>query len=174
MTTLVLTFMGEDRPGLVDSLSGVVARHGGNWERSSMAHLGSKFAGVLEVSVAEGGVDALGAGLQALGAEAGLSITVDRATPELESRYRRLHLDIVGQDRPGIVHDISHALAERGISIERLDTETISASMSGGTLFQAEAVLRAPDTLAMDDLVTALETLANELMVDVDVEEDET
>ena len=50
MATLVLTLIGDDRAGLVNAVAEVVARHGGNWERSQMAELAGKFAGIVLVT----------------------------------------------------------------------------------------------------------------------------
>ena len=87
---------------------------------------------------------------------------VERAGDDRVDEQRRLRLELVGQDHPGIVRDISHALALRGISIEELETETRSASMAGGTLFYAEAVLLAPQTMPLNELESALEALASD------------
>jgi glycine cleavage system regulatory protein len=78
-----------------------------------------------------------------------------------------LKLELVGNDRPGIVRDISRVLAGCGVSIVELDTEIVSGAMSGGDLFQARALLQVPAALATDELRQMLEALANELMVDV-------
>jgi glycine cleavage system regulatory protein len=169
MATLVLTIMGDDRPGLVDALSGAIAAHGGNWEQSRMAHLARKFAGILQVQVPDDQVPALTAALEALEADGLLQVLVERGGEAPAAGTRRLSLELVGQDRPGIVQQIAHALAQRGISIEQLETETRSASMAGGTLFHASAVLQAPRDLPLEDLESALEALANELMVDLEL-----
>jgi len=170
MATLVLTVVGNDRPGLVDALSGVIAEHGGNWEQSRMAHLAEKFAGILLVRVPDARADALTQALEALETGGLLQIVAERGSDQPAAARRRLTLELVGQDHPGIVHDIAHALAERGISIDELETETRSAAQSGGTLFHATAVLQVPAELSLQDLEAALESLANELMVDVELD----
>ena len=50
-TYLILTIIGEDKPGIVESLAEVIADHSGNWLESSMSHLAGKFAGILRVGV---------------------------------------------------------------------------------------------------------------------------
>lgn len=171
MATLVLTVIGDDQSGLVDALSGVVARHGGNWERSHMARLEGKFAGIVVIEVAAGDVDGLVGDLAPLQAHGLLEITVERAaSADAPSSADYLSLQLVGHDRPGIVHEISHALASRNVSIEELQTETMSAPMANEPLFEATAVLRAPAGLDLDELRAALEALANELMVDIDLD----
>ncbi len=170
MATLVLTVIGDDRPGLVDALSGVVTDHGGNWDRSHLARLGGKFAGIVVVEIPDSAADAMIADLAPLEEERLLSITVERAPgTEPADAGILVALQLIGQDRPGIVHEISHALASNGVSIEELETETMSAPMAGERLFEATAVLRAPRDLALDELRRVLESLANELMVDIDL-----
>ena len=162
---------GPDRPGLVEALSQVVANHRGSWLESRMARLAGHFAGVLRVSVPEEQVGALTRTLQSLDPES-LQVSVVRS--ELDppvSDGRKLRLEILGSDRPGIVRDISQALADRGINVDELRTEIMSAPMSGELLFLANAELLIPVDLNLDLLRKDLEALAHELMVDVDLDE---
>ncbi len=171
VTTLVLTVIGDDRSGLVEALAGAVTRHGGNWNRSSMARLGTKFAGIVEISVTEEHVDGLIDELGPLQSQGLLHITAERVTdaPAPAANEGRWQLRLVGQDRPGIVHEIAHALAHNGVSIEELQTSTISAPMSGETLFEATAVLVATTGADRTALAADLEALANELMVELEL-----
>jgi glycine cleavage system regulatory protein len=168
---MVLTALGDDRAGLVEALSGVVARHGGSWQRSHMARLAGKFAGIVEVIVPDGTEDAVVADLAPLAREGLLEITVETvgggppADPPLDTV--RLLLDLVGSDRPGIVHEISAALASRQVGIVELETATTSAPMAGEALFTARAELAAPADVVLDHLRATLESLANELMVEL-------
>ncbi len=170
MTTLVLTVIGDDRSGLVSTLSGVIAQHGGSWERSQMARLAGKFAGIVMVSVPDDRADALIDALEPLGSEGVLDVTVGRSSapgPEVSAGHARLTLELLGADRPGIVRDITRVLAHHGVSIEELHTDTRPAPMSGEMLFEARAVMTAPASVPMGDLRAVLEELANELMVDI-------
>lgn len=173
MTTLVLTVIGDDKSGLVNALAAVVTDHGGNWDRSQMARLGGKFAGIVMITVPDTAASALLADLEPLEHDGLLDITVETAHPEAGSGPSiELLLDVVGLDRPGIVNDVSHALAARQVSIEELQTETVSAPMAGGTLFRASARLRAPATTSIDELRSVLHDLANELLIEIDLTED--
>ncbi|HXH03976.1 MAG TPA: ACT domain-containing protein [Candidatus Competibacteraceae bacterium] len=170
--SLVLTVMGPDRPGLVDSLSRVVAEHGGNWLESRMARLAGQFAGILLVEAPEARALALRQALEGLAGE-GLHVVVAGGAAEASlAPCYFLTLELVGQDHPGIVRDIAHALAGCGVSIEELTTHRTSASMSGEMLFHAQARLRVPGGVAREELRQALEALADELMVDLNLEED--
>jgi len=168
-TFLVLTVIGEDRPGLVESLSDTVASHDGNWLESRMAHLAGRFAGILRVSVPDAKADELRAALTQLQAR-GLSIVVERGAAAATPAAARLRLELIGADHPGIVRDIARALAARGINVEELETESVSAPMSGEPLFRATAELHAPNDLSIDELRAKLEELAEDLMVDITLE----
>jgi glycine cleavage system regulatory protein len=79
----------------------------------------------------------------------------------------------VGQDRPGIIRDLSRALAARRVNVEELLTSCSSAPMSGEVLFEAKADLRIPQDVSLDELRETLETIATELMVDLTLDDPE-
>lgn len=165
--SLVLTLLGPDRPGLVESIASLVARHDGNWVESRMAHLAGQFAGILRVEVAPAQAEALAqslAGLANLGLE-----TIIHPDPTIAAPSDRplLKLDLLGQDRPGIVRQISGVLAALGVNVEELNTERRAAAETGQPLFQATAQLRLPPDVSEAALRAALENVAADLMVDV-------
>jgi glycine cleavage system regulatory protein len=166
MATFTLTCIGDDRPGLVSALSAPISAHGGSWERSQMARLAGKFAGILLVEVPDDRADPLVADLTAL-ADVGLHVTLERTDPPAEEPSLRFNLELLGSDRPGIVAEISTALAGHQVGIGELSTDVREAPMSGGKLFEARAVLEAPQSTDMDGLRTMLEAIADELMVEI-------
>ena len=138
MTTLILTVAGADRPGLVAAVADVVDAHGGNWENSSLAELAGTFAGVIEVSVADDRAAELQTALRTLQGQGLLTLAVltgsAAADPEDE---QLLSIQVLGNDRHGIVREISTVLSSHALSIEELATETRDAAMAGGRLFEA-------------------------------------
>ncbi|WP_020682438.1 glycine cleavage system protein R [Marinobacterium rhizophilum] len=167
MTSLVLTVIGPDKPGLVEILSQTIARHNGNWLESGMSRLGGKFAGILIVSVPTDDANALEQALGELQGQ-GLKVTIERSEETGSDTSRSpILLELVGHDKPGIVREIAQALAARHINVESLDTALTSGSMSGEQLFKAEASLLAPQDLDLDELQQALEAIASDLMVDI-------
>ncbi len=169
-TSLVLTVLGQDRPGLVGSLSELVAEHGGNWIESRMAHLAGQFAGILRVEVDADGAKSLTAAIKGL-TDSGLQSVVlpDSAEGE-QSSSPLVHLSLVGQDRAGIVREVSQVLAAQGVNVEELNTECTNAPNSGQPLFRANALLRLPANVTANSLRTALERVAGDLMVDITIE----
>lgn len=169
--SLVLSLIGPDRPGIVEALSRIIEEHGANWTESRMARLANQFAGILLVSVAEEQSAALTRALQELDLE-GLQVAVNAsAVPARRPGTRQVKLELTGQDRPGIVHQIARLLAEQGVSIEDLETHCKSASWSGELLFHAKANLLAPADLDTDTLLRLVERIANELMVEIELHE---
>ena len=165
---LVLTVIADDKPGLVESLSQTIASNSGNWLESSMSRLAGKFAGILRVSVADDQVEKLIEDLNGLSKD--LKLVIERATDELgNQRSRMVELNLVGNDRPGIIKEISSAVSALGINVERLNTECTPAPMSSDTLFKANAILEVPDTVALEQLQEKLERLADDLIVEIEV-----
>jgi glycine cleavage system regulatory protein len=166
-----MTVIGKDRPGLVESVARVVAEHGGNWLESRMCQLGGEFAGILRIYVPAEKQVALENALRELKAE-GLSIVVqpDRGSPPVRD-YKSVRLEIIGQDRPGIVRQISSALAEYHINVEEFSSECGSAPMTGETLFRAQAHLQIPSGCHLGEVQAELEKIAGDLMVDISLEE---
>lgn len=170
--SLVITLIGADRPGLVNAIAERAAAAGANWLESSMAQLAGRFAGIVRLAIAESEAGKLEASLRELEAE-GLQVIIERGAGARAQAARRItRLELVGHDRPGIVRDISAVLARHGVSIEEFETACESAPMSSESLFRARAVLDVPAAVSLDALRADLEALANELMVDLNLNDD--
>ncbi len=162
---LVMTIVGPDRTGLVESVARAVADHGGNWLESRMCRLGGEFAGILRVEIPAGRKPDL---LDALQKISGLNVVVQPGQPTAaDAPGRQTMLDIVGSDRPGIVREITSALARANVNVEEFSSEVVSAPMSGETLFKASARLRLPEPCDLAALKKDLEKIAADLLVDV-------
>jgi glycine cleavage system regulatory protein len=170
-TSLVVTAIGPDRPGIVNQLSDVAQRFGANWAASRMASLAGQFAGMVHFEVDDAHAEALATALRALEAS-GLRVVIAKSDAKAAPGARRMvRLELVGHDRPGIVRDLSGSLAARNVSIHELHTQVASAAMSGEHLFKVKALLAVPESLPDEELKRGLEGLANEMMVDIDLGE---
>jgi len=168
---LVLSFIATDEPGQVERITEAVAKSGGNWLESRMVHLAEKFAGVARISVPDDKAAALEGALAAL-RDDGFHLIVETAGKAQPAEGQVLVLDFVGPDHPGILHEISQCLTERGVSVESMKTELEAAPMSGGRLFHAKGRVRMPAGLDEGQLRGSLESLAEALMVDITLEEE--
>lgn len=166
MTTLILTVAGADRPGLVSAVADIVAAHGGNWENSQLAELAGTFAGVIEISVADERVDALRGDLDAL--DGMLAITVRAgADASASDTAQRISISVLGNDRAGIVREISGVLSSHALSIERMTTQTRDAAMAGGRLFESSVTATLPPSADLEALRADIERLTHDLQVDI-------
>ncbi len=166
MDHLVLTVIAEDQPGLVERVAQCIAAHGGNWLESRMSRMAGQFAGILRVAVPAQAHSGLIEALQQLDQE-GIRVLFAHSGNEPQRSLRMIHLELVGNDRPGIVRDITQLLARHGVNLENLDTNVLPAAMTNELLFRADARLAVPTELSLDELQEHLETLADDLMVEL-------
>src|SRR5690606_8007677 len=165
MTTLILTVVGSDRPGLVASVADVVDAHGGNWENSQLAELAGVFAGVIQISVPDERSAELTAAAQSLD---GLRVVAHTgADAPATAAARPLARQGLGHDRPGIGREISAVLSSHHLSIDDVSTQTRDAAMAGGRLFEASVTAEVPASADLDALRADLERLASEIQVDI-------
>ena len=171
MTSVVLTVIGPDKPGLVELLAKTINDHQGSWLESDMSRLAGKFAGIMIAALPSQQYDALVTQLNSLERQ-GLKITAERSDiqPDSSSAKQHLSIEVMGHDKPGIMREISSALAQRKINVERLSTELFSGSMSAEQLFKAEVQLTATNNIDLDELQTALEAIADDLMIDINLD----
>ena len=168
--SLVLTVICDDRPGIVERLSETLSAHEGSWVESGMVSKAGKFAGVLYAVIPEARQQQAIDAFKAL-AEEGMNIQIE-ATGEAASHYvKEVDLELVGQDRPGIIRDITRVLSSFEVSVGEIATCVTEASMSGEHLFNANAHLKIPQGCDLEGLQNALEELADELMVDIELSE---
>jgi len=167
LSIVVMTVLGADRPGLVQLLAACVAEHGGNWLESRMGHLGGQFAGIVRAEVPAERADALARALRGLDAQ-GLQVSLFlEASAQPVAAAPVVTLELVGQDHPGILREVSAVLARHGVNVEELASECVSAPMGGGNLFQAKATVRIPATANQAALRADLERIAADVMVDL-------
>lgn len=165
---LVMTLIGPDRTGLVEAVARVVADHGGNWLESRMCRLGGEFAGILRIEVPEDKKSAL---LNAVQRISGLHIIVGGGEPTVSPKIEHIsRVEIYGQDRPGIVREITAALSRAGVNVEEFSSDVRSGAMSGEQMFVAWAFVHLPKGCNAAALKQELEKIAADLFVDISIE----
>ncbi|WP_168074223.1 ACT domain-containing protein [Caulobacter sp. SSI4214] len=167
MATLILSVVGSDRPGLTEALAGAVFSAGGNWLESHLSRLGGLYVGSVLVDLEEARVEALRAAVGAVDAQ-GLEVRIAAAAPSAaEATGEVVGFSVVGQDRPGIVRQVTGVVSGLGANIEAFETHLSVEPHSGAPLFHLEARLRLPPTLKAEAVQAALEAISGEIMVDV-------
>mgnify|MGYP003657483302 CR=1 FL=1 len=171
-TTLVMTIIGPDRTGLVDALARPIAEHGGNWLESRMCRLGGQFAGLARVDIDSARADTLRSVIESIALD-GVSVTVqaDTAAP-VEFASSSVNVELVGQDRPGLLREITGVFARHNLNVEDLTSEVTEAPQGGGMIFRADATVSVPSTADLDAVGDDLEKIATDLMVDISLAPD--
>ena len=166
-TSLVVSIVGADRQGIVSSLAERAQRLGANWAASRMTRLAGEFAGMVHLEVPRENADALATSLRDL-ASSGLQVVVARSDgANVTSKLRVVELELVGEDRLGIVSNLTKLLAGRGISIESIHTDIVRSGVSGKQTFKVEAHLLVPASVSVDALQQEVGSLAREMMLDI-------
>jgi len=168
MALLVLSVAGSDRPGLTKALAAAVLSAGGNWLESHLSRLGGLYVGSVLVELDQGKVEALRAAVSAVDA-AGLEVRIAPAGARAGAAGETLEFSLVGQDRPGIVNQVTKAVSDLGANIETFETWLTSEAHSGAPLFHMAANLSLPLGLEAAKVQAALEAISGEIMVDVAV-----
>lgn len=164
LTRIILTVIGSDRPGLTGALADAVHAAGGNWLESQLSRLAGKYVGAVLVELPADRLAALHDNIAAVDA-AGLNVSVV-AAGAADQPGAALRLQVIGQDRPGIVREVSTALGALHVNIVRLQSAIEDSAWSGGRLFRAEADLLLPPDLDEEAVRAALEDISAEIMVD--------
>jgi glycine cleavage system regulatory protein len=171
--SLVLSILSEDKPGIVETLAATISDNGGNWLESRMTQLAGKFAGILQVNVSDENIDSLKQALQGLEAKGIAVITSDVGEATDSSAAKIMHFTLVGNDRVGIVKELSQAFASHQINVDELETGCSSMPWSGDPMFTARGSLQIPEGTDLDSLMDQLDDISDKLGVDIEIDEKE-
>jgi len=168
MKQLVLTIIGKDRPGLVEEISATILDNHGNWMTSNLSHLAGQFAGIVQVGVAEEHLLAIQSALDEL---QDIEVRIETGdTDNTEKTPETLNLVITGNDRPGIVKELSSVIRHKGANITHLNSRQRSAPNWGVPIFSAFATVTIPAGMHKDNVIDALEAITSDLIVDIENE----
>ncbi len=173
LTKVILSVIGSDRPGLTEALANTVLDAQGNWLESHLSRLGGKYVGSVLVELPADQLEVLRDGaahVDAAGLKVAIVVAGDAAPSNTNPGGTPLALSLVGQDRRGIVREVSAALARLGVNIEALETAIEDSAWSGSPMFRADAQLLVPAGVSHGDVQAALEAISGDMMVDFKVE----
>ena len=164
MHSLIISAVGSDRPGIVSELSGTIASHGGNIEKSRMARLGSDFTIIMLVTVDPKWKESLVVALQAIKE---LSITTKGTEANTVIAGENCQISLSGADNEGIVKVLSKYLKEKSINIIEMDTHISQAPISGSPLFNLNTAVSIPGEIDERDIQSDLSQIAQKLGVEI-------
>jgi glycine cleavage system regulatory protein len=161
---MVLTVVGKDKPGLIAQIASSIKQANGNWLKSSFCHLSGHFAGFVEVMLPIENHNQL---IQACHTLSSLQITLVPASIADSNNTREFKISVTGNDRQGIVNDISHCLTNLNVSIKEMETGCESAPNWGSQIFSAQMTLACDENTDIDDIIEALEHITDDLVVEL-------
>ena len=162
---VILSVVGSDRPGLTQALADAVMAAGGNWLESHLSRLGGTYVGSVLVALDPARLATLEDRIRAVDAS-GLRVSIVPAGDTPDALGTPLWVELVGQDRPGIVREVTAVLADLAVNIERFSTSAENSAHSGELLFRMNALVTIPHGKTADDIQAALEAISGEIMVD--------
>lgn len=164
---LVLTAVGEDRPGLVHDIASAVHAAGANLQDSRMAVLGNDFAVLLLVKGADEAIQKVHERLPELEEKLGLTCVARETTPSRGARdFIAYELRVSGVDHPGIVQRVTDVLARSEINVSSLESRVVFAPLSGTPMFVLEADLEVPPSTGISELRRQLITICEDENLD--------
>ena len=171
-----LSAIGHDRPGIVADLAELIYECDCNLEDSSMTILGSEFAVLLLLSGESAAVERrLAAGCKRLEWEKRLTVFFRPLDGDAPAAARRnavaLQCVVTGVDKAGIVARVSRTLADMGVNITALSTQSRPEPESGTPIFTMRIDMAAPPGIDRRALRERLERVAAELHVDLQLSE---
>jgi glycine cleavage system regulatory protein len=165
MQVMVLTLIGKDKPGLVDAIAKCIIDAEGNWLKSSFCQLSGQFAGFIEVMLPQEKHNEL---LHACHQLAHLHITLLPSNAHETLLDAKAVIIVTGNDRRGIVSDITSTLKTFDINIIEMTTQCESAPNWGSPLFTAKVIVSVSHQLDLDNVKLAIEDITDDLMVEIE------
>lgn len=166
METVILTFIGEDKPGIIERIAKVIFLHNGSWQDSQFSHMAGQFAGFAKITVPQKHTDALLSDLREL---SGLLVKVTQDDAVESGEAKTAKLNIIGNDRPGIVQEVSQILAQLHVNVIEFKTFCESAPNWGSPVFKAQIRVSVPLHLENEVLKEALEALGDDLILELEL-----
>jgi len=164
----IVSFIGNDRTGLVEQVAECIRRHEGNWLQSQLSYLEGKFAGLILIDLPPEHAQNLETDLTQLpSGKASVRVTPVSGAETTTSASHRL--DVLGPDRAGIIKEVSHALSEANINIVAMETRVENAPFTGEPMFKAQLEVNVPVNVDVGILHARLEEIAEAMTLEIDL-----
>ena len=142
---LVITALSEDRPNLVDQLSGWILDNDCNIADNRMMMLNSEFSVLLLVSGNWNNLARLEDQVGQIGQKLGMSLSIKRTeSKQRNGEFLPYAVDVVTLDHPGIMHNLANFFSQRSINIQDLSTTSYAATHTGTQMFAVHMCLDVP------------------------------
>ena len=167
MKPIIFTLVGRDKPGLISNLAKTVYDMGGNWLGSNFSHMAGHFAGFVQIDLPLEKHSSL---VELFSTHPDLKIHLLPGITEHPAVQKIVQLDITGNDRSGIVQELTHILSQFNLNIIKFDSSLESAPNWGSALFKVKTTINVAVDFDLETLQESLENVANDLMIDLEIQ----
>ncbi|MEJ2143277.1 MAG: ACT domain-containing protein [Gammaproteobacteria bacterium] len=141
---LVISAIGNDRPGIVNSVSQMIVEHKGNITSSRMMAMGGEFSLMLMVEGDSAVIEKIQSTLPDMEASLGLTIVSKHTEAKPGTARVPCNINVVSMDHPGIVQQVADFFSSRDVNIEEMNTDTYPAAHTGTPMFALNMVVSLP------------------------------
>ncbi len=167
--SLVITAIGDDRPGIVNELTEVLLNASLNVEDSRMSVLGGEFVVMLLVTGSASSIDSIKQQKDSLAATLNLNLLIKPTTRRSNNdNHLSYQVTVEGMDNPGIVHKLARYFSQHSINIVNMHTASNHAPHTGTPMFSVNMRVDIPDKLDITQLENDFGELCDELSMDVE------
>lgn len=168
---LVISALGEDRPGIVNEISRVITDTGCNIADSRMTVLGGDFAVIVLVDGRWNELAKLEAALPGVARRLGLTLGSKRTTPaRRDGNLLPYTVEVVSLDHPGIVHQLASFFAGREINIRDMATTGYAAAHTNTPMFSVQMTVDVPAAMHISRLRDDFMDFCDQLNLDAIIE----
>jgi len=168
---LVISAMGEDKPGIVKAVSKYILDCGGNIAESQMSILGGEFVLMTLVTGEALVLEKIESGLLSLTDPMGLTVIAKHTKPKVAKLegvpYK---IEIIAMDHPGIVHDVTDYLAKHGVNVQELATDSYAAPHTGTPMFALNIEIAIPSMVNVAEFRRSFNEFCDDMNLDVNLE----
>ena len=168
---LIISALGNDRPGLISKLTDTITQSGCNIEDSRMSILAGAFALIMQVSGKWSNLAKLESSLEILGQRTELTITTKRTEGRSLSASEIPYLvEVITMDQPGIVHQVTDFFSSRGINIHDMQSSCHPAAHTGTPMFTLAMTIEVPGKTHITGLREQFMEFADSMNLDAIIE----
>ena len=168
---MVITALGEDKPGLVSELSQTILECGCDIEDSRMIAMSGEFAIILQVCGSWNAIAKLESSCPAIERKLKMTLACKRSSGRTVNKTLLPYVvEVVAMDHPGIVHNLAKFLSDQGINIQEMVTSCYAAPHTGTPMFSVHIEIDIPSSISISQLRDQFLEFCDELNLDAVLE----
>ena len=163
MNKIVITAIGNDKPGLVKKITSIVNSNNGNIENSKMIKIENQFAIIMDCNISSN-IEKIEDELNSF---KDLKISYKKIQHSNFSKKTITTYLMKGADDQGIINTISEYFTKNNINIIEVDTYIESAPITGSPLFNMKIIVEYISTISKNHINKEISKICKNLNLDI-------